>query len=294
VAERLFPGARLRAVRRLTGGVSADVHALELEGTDGRCRTVVIRQHGAHEWKPGHGQLAATEHGLLQILHRAGLPVAEPLLLDTTGQLFARPYLITTFVDGSVEVPADSVGVSLDVMAATLVRLHTLPVDGLPELPQRMDPLPELYDYLPELAEWRALRAHLSRWTNSAYRDEPVLLHGDFWPGNLLWREGRLVAILDWEDAALGDPMSDVAGCRLELTWKYGPEAAGRFTLWYGRQRTIDRQRLALWEVYVGSAAAHYMGRWGLEPTRERQMRSKAHGFVREAARTLLARQDPD
>ena len=124
-------------------------------------------------------------------------------------------------------------------------------------------------------------------WTDSAYQDPPVLLHGDFWPGNLLWRDGRLVAILDWEDAALGDPLSDVAGCRLELLWKHGSAARDRFTSSYARKHPVDTRRLALWEVYVGLAAAHFMGGWGLEPLREAEMRSKALDFVRKAGSSL-------
>lgn len=287
IAERLLPGARLCAVRRLTGGVSADVHAMELEGADGHRRAIVLRQHGA-EWKPRHEHVAAKEYALLQVLHRAGLPVPEPLLLDTTGRLLPRPFLVTAFVEGSVDVPADNLEACLDVMAATLARLHALPGEGLPELPLLLDPLPELLDYLPRVPDWRALREHLARCTDSAYLDRPVLLHGDFWPGNLLWRDGRLTAILDWEDAALGDPVSDVAGCRIELLWKYGSKARDRFTRAYGRERRVDARRLALWDVFVGCAATHFMSNWGLEPAREADMRQKADTSIREAAKKLF------
>lgn len=290
VAERVLPGSRLCSARRLTGGVSADVHALVLEQTDGRRRTIVVRADGAAERKPRHGQATAIEYRLLQALHRSGLAVPEPLLLDTTGVLLPRPFLAMEFVDGSVDIPADALDASLDVMAATLARLHALPTQGLPELPLRIDPLPELFDYLPESTEWHVLREHLAGWTDSAYQDRPVLLHGDFWPGNLLWRDGRLVAILDWEDAALGDPASDIAGCRLELLWKHGPAAMDRFTRSFARECPLDTRRLLLWEVYVGSAAARFMSTWGLEPSREAEMRRKAHAFVREAGSALLSR----
>jgi aminoglycoside phosphotransferase (APT) family kinase protein len=274
----------------LTGGVSADVHALELEGPDGHRRTVVVRQYDAAEPKPRHhGQGVAMEYGLLEALHRTGLPVPEPLLLDTTELLLPGPFLVIEFVDGSTDVPADALNACLDVMAATLARLHRMPTEGLPELPLRTDPLPELFDYLPGGAEWRALREHLAGWTDSAYRGPPALLHGDFWPGNLLWRDGRLTAILDWEDAALGDPASDVASCRLELLWKYGSAAVARFTRSYARECPVDGRRLALWEVYVASAAARFMGAWALDPTREAEMRRKAEAFVREAANALLS-----
>lgn len=37
-----------------------------------------------------------------------------------------------------------------------------------------------------------------------------VLVHGDFKVGNLMWRDRAVVALLDWELAALGDPTQDI------------------------------------------------------------------------------------
>ena len=285
VIERLYPGARLLRWRRLVGGVSADVRALELALPDGQPRTVVLRRHPALDWKPRDRQIARTEFELLRWLHAARVPVPEPLLLEFDGP---APFLVTEFVDGTSVVPDERLDAALDVMAGALARLHALPTDGLPALPERVDPLPELFDYLPDTPANRALHEYLGGCGDSAYRGEPALLHGDFWPENLLWQGGRLAAILDWEDAALGDPLSDVASCRLELTWKYDAAAARRFVDGYARRRPIDPQRLALWQVYVASAGAHFMGNWGLEPGREADMRRKAEAFVQEAAAVLL------
>jgi thiamine kinase-like enzyme len=55
--------------------------------------------------------------------------------------------------------------------------------------------------------------------------NQAALLHGDFWPGNILWKNGRLTAVIDWEDAALGDPVADFANSRLEILWAYGRKA---------------------------------------------------------------------
>ena len=38
-----------------------------------------------------------------------------------------------------------------------------------------------------------------------------TLVHGDYWPGNLLWQRGRLTGVVDWEEPRLGDPSRDVA-----------------------------------------------------------------------------------
>jgi aminoglycoside phosphotransferase (APT) family kinase protein len=39
----------------------------------------------------------------------------------------------------------------------------------------------------------------------------PSVVHGDLWYGNLLMRDHRLTGVLDWEFAAIGDPLVDYA-----------------------------------------------------------------------------------
>jgi aminoglycoside phosphotransferase (APT) family kinase protein len=38
-----------------------------------------------------------------------------------------------------------------------------------------------------------------------------ALVHGDPGPGNLLWQDGRITALLDWEMSHFGDPLDDLA-----------------------------------------------------------------------------------
>ncbi|MGH9113523.1 MAG: phosphotransferase family protein [Acidimicrobiales bacterium] len=45
---------------------------------------------------------------------------------------------------------------------------------------------------------------------------EPVLVQGDTGPGNLLYLDGKVSAIVDWELAHVGDPMDDIAW----LSWR--------------------------------------------------------------------------
>jgi hypothetical protein len=46
------------------------------------------------------------------------------------------------------------------------------------------------------------------------------------------------MAVIDWEDAAIGDPLADVANARLELTWAIGLEAMEDFIRQYGSNVT--------------------------------------------------------
>ncbi|MEQ8691366.1 MAG: phosphotransferase, partial [Pseudomonadales bacterium] len=154
-------------------------------------------------------------------------------------------------------------------------------------LPLRLDPLPEVLDFLPEGDEWQALRDCLQRIPATAYTEEPKLLHGDYWPENILWQGDRIAAVLDWEDAAIGDPLSDVAAAGLELRYKFGVQAMHEFTRAYAAHQPLDSRRLALWRIYVAAAAQRYMGAWGLEPEYEAHMRSEALACIREAGEEI-------
>jgi aminoglycoside phosphotransferase (APT) family kinase protein len=286
IVSRLFPGASLNAAVRLTGGVSADVHRLDLNLADGNTTSLVLRVHGASH----SGHPAELEYQLMQALHRGGVPVPEPLLVDVSSDLLADPFLILGFVEGTSAIPPAQEDQYLDTMAEVLTMIHRLPTAELPALPARIDPLPEVLDYLPEGAEWEALRGHLRSLGDTAYAGLPKLLHGDFWPENLLWQNGAVAAILDWEDAALGDPLSDVACCRVELRYRFGKASMDRFTQAYARHQAVDLERLALWQVYVAAAAQRFMALWGLAPALEKHMRMEALESIREAGAALMER----
>jgi aminoglycoside phosphotransferase (APT) family kinase protein len=51
-----------------------------------------------------------------------------------------------------------------------------------------------------------------------AYSGRPVLVQGDTGPGNFLYSDGRVTAVVDWELAHLGDPMDDIAWLSLRST----------------------------------------------------------------------------
>jgi aminoglycoside phosphotransferase (APT) family kinase protein len=286
IVNRLYPGATLLGSERLSGGVSADVLRLDAGLPDGRTRSVVLRVHGSTH----HGHAALLEYQLLEALHRRGLPVPEPLLVEESGGLLPEPFLVIAMAEGSSEIPADAQWARIDAMAGLLAGIHSVPTEDLPPLPERPNPLPELFDYLPGGAQWQRLRAHLEALTDTAYTGSPRLLHGDFWPNNLLWQAGTIAAILDWEDSALGDPLSDVACCQLELRYKFGRLGMQRFLDTYASHATVNPERLALWQVYVAAAAQRFMGQWGLEPALVDHMRREALTTIREAGAVLMGR----
>jgi aminoglycoside phosphotransferase (APT) family kinase protein len=86
---------------------------------------------------------------------------------------------------------------------------------------------------------------------------EPVLVHGDYRLGNLIWSGTEVVAVLDWEDAAAGDPYYDLAwllmGTRSpeDLVMNAWPrsELLRHYAELSGRR--LDHEALRWWEVAV-------------------------------------------
>ena len=64
----------------------------------------------------------------------------------------------------------------------------------------------------------------------------PVLVHLDYWHGNVLWRHGRISAVLDWDFAGYGDPGIDVAYFRMNMHLRGIKDAADCFLKAYERQ----------------------------------------------------------
>jgi len=243
-------------------------------------RSVVLRVHG-----PNHnGHPAAVEFEILRAVTGLGICAPRALVLDESLQHIPHPFLILDHIDGETAVPKGAADNQITRMAEMLAEVHSLPITGLPTLPIRNDPLPEVFDYLPQDAEFKALRQGLSKMKDTAYEGTGALLHGDFWPGNLLWKDQHLVGILDWEDAAYGDPLSDVACTALELTYVAGTDGAERFVRAYGRLRPLEPRRFALWQIYVAAAGHHSMAGWGLEASREAHMRATALSVIRQAS----------
>src|SRR5580692_8070727 len=74
-------------------------------------------------------------------------------------------------------------------------------------------------------------------------------LHGDLHPGNLIYRDGQLVGVVDFGDLCAGDPATDLAGALLALPF----DALARFFDAYGETNEATRARTIGWAVVFGT-----------------------------------------
>ena len=82
----------------------------------------------------------------------------------------------------------------------------------------------------------------------------PVIVHGDAGPGNFMFHEGHLTALIDWEFCHIGDPMEDIAWFSMRCVMEPVPDF--KAALHHYEQavgHSIDRARLLYHRVLVST-----------------------------------------
>ena len=298
-ARAVDPGATLRRVWPLKGGISSRMTALEVERADGAAaRFVVRRPDDALRHNP---DAAAHEFRLLQGLQTAGLPTPAPLLLDASGAIFPMPYLVIGYIDGAPEAALARQDDVVAPLAAQLARIHAtdwrrlgltfLPAHTPHHIHQRtFGPMPETLPVGP-------IRAMLAqRWPAQGLRPS-VLLHGDFWVGNVLWKRSRITGVIDWEEARIGNPFADLAITRLEMLWTFGSAAMDEFTRHYLSLVPLEIADLPYWDLDAALRPVFNIGDWaagwpdfGRPDITEATLRAGHAQFVDQALAKLAAR----
>ena len=216
----------------------------------------------------------------------AHLPVAVPeiVAVGAPTRLFPRPWSVRRWIEGEpARIPLQ--GQAAREIAGFLHALHLVPTDGAPapgainfhrggglsvyanQVRTALVVLEGRVDVQAAARLWREATA--SRWDRA-----PVWVHGDLAPGNLLLREGRLAAVIDFGQLAVGDP-----ACDLALAWTSLQPAA--------REVFVDAMKLdaatwtrakawVLWKALIVAA--------GLSPTNGVEY-SDPLAVVREALR---------
>lgn len=287
--ERLFkqlePQSRLLRVEKLSGGVSAEMRRLEFLKADGDYDSWLLRTYGSES--SGQQTQLGKEYRLLRYLHAKDLEVAKPLYCDLSGRFLPKPFLVLEYIDGASEFSPRELPDFCKQLAKQLHRIHQL---RDPELAALLSPLlawtkrPAVLDT--SLAEGK-IRGVLESLGPIVQRNENCLLHGDFWPGNVLWKDAHIVAVVDWEDAAWGDPLSDVANARLELFWACGFEAMELFSDYYQAISQVQLEHLAYWDLCAALRPAAKLHTWGLDSSTEKTMRERHKVFVTRALKQL-------
>lgn len=292
LAHKVHPGAKLVEYKKLEGGVSAQVFALNIELPDGNTQKLVVRQYGEADLKSDL-HIAAHEFELLRLLKTRSLPVPEPFYVDESCKILPSPYTVIEFINGqTVDEPSDVVAY-VRQMADVLAEIHQIDAPAeLSFLPNQQQVFTEKLALKPaqldeSLSEGRIRDTLATHWPLTQ-QNKSVLLHGDFWPGNTMWRDGVLVSIIDWEDAGIGDSLADLGNGRLEILMFFGSEASEEFTSRYKSLRSdLSYDNLPFWDLYAALRPAGKMADWGLDDVTLNKLQAGHKDFVDQAIAKL-------
>lgn len=287
VLSSFVPGLELIHFEPLTGGVSSEVFLIEAKQNKTKIKLVLRYEAG-----PPSKNDIKNEFNLLQALANTNIPSAEPLFIDTSCKILDKPFMLLSFLEGDINIPnADNLDL-ITKMADQLRSIHSINPALLPDLPIQIDPIEGLLKYLPKGDEWMEIRNYLSSLKNTAFEGQRVFLHGDFWPGNILWAKDQIVAVIDWDYAAIGDPISDLAVSSLEMRYEFGKEGMNQLCEAYLKHSMIDNSRFSLWLISIASSTLHFINQWNLSEAKKNLIKTEALLTIQEESQSLLNSKD--
>jgi aminoglycoside phosphotransferase (APT) family kinase protein len=232
---------------RIPGGASRETYSFDAVKAGGERRGLILRRDPT-------GSLIDTDRTTEFLAYQSfqGLaPVPEPIVLEAECGPLERPFFIMSRVDGgtaSSPFAPDPYAPHAEVLGRELFAIlgriagadpHVMPIARAFTAPaldacwsRELDYWEEVI-FRDELHPQPIVRAALRRLRHNPPPPAQKLsvVHGDYRSGNFLHDgRGRVLAILDWEMAHLGDPLEDLAWC-LDPLWSHFDESRAAGTL---------------------------------------------------------------
>jgi aminoglycoside phosphotransferase (APT) family kinase protein len=234
--------------RRIDSGLSCTMDVL----AEGPTR-MILRRYG--DWsRMREVDTASRETRALELLQRANIPAPAPIWVDSEG-VFEEKAILISFVEGEPDLTPANPFDWAEKLAAVLTRIHDVRLenDGVELFPPGAgEDIAKVMEN-PELVLEHPLGEDLLRrrvlLANRELESDVVFSHTDFWPGNTLWTDGELTAVIDWESPAMGDREMDVAYCSLDIRYLGMDRVADHFIKSYRELSGSSLPNLSHWEA---------------------------------------------
>jgi aminoglycoside phosphotransferase (APT) family kinase protein len=199
-------------LNQMKGGNEAYLYRFQVKGIKGMEKPLVLRLF------PGfyHDEKAEREAMIQNMLNERGLPTPKAHLSTKDKTLLGGCFLVMDYIEGITPDSLKELEI-LGLTARTQAKLHQ--IDGKPvsEAILALGHSAESYSiegkiyWLLRRAEKYPQLEELFQWIvdNKPRLPEKVsVVHGDFHPGNMILKDGEVIAILDWSGFMVGDPMA--------------------------------------------------------------------------------------
>jgi aminoglycoside phosphotransferase (APT) family kinase protein len=268
------PNLHIEDFTVLAGGFSKLTILFSTQDNHNGQQSFVIRANQAVQNIKIEGADVNQEFELIRRLFDAGIPVAEPLWLESDTGHFGTAFFVSRKAQGIHlgsghtaqtygEITADTKASLIDVMTG----LHDTVISSSPVIGETFINSWTPYKSLNDIA-----RASIDHWCEEADRHgatrtpriqrlihwlkqnapddngDVVLVHGDFGLHNILFQDGQITAVLDWEIAKMGDPAEDLITLFISLGG-YDEELLDLYQSRTGKR--ISRYRLIYYHLVI-------------------------------------------
>ncbi len=278
-----MPSARdvqVTNLERMGGGASREAFLFEAGWSDDtgprREKCVMLRQPVSSVLESdetearitGSRRLPQVEFKMIRLMEQQGIPVPHMLWVDPEGKWLERPFSVARWIDGEADLTKlatePHLPAMLDQYVEILARIHNLDpaaagVDFLGN-PTAETAALEQVDLFASSFDKQRLEdfpgiSYMIRWLrkNAPVAPRVSVIHGDFRLGNFMWDTSGIVAMLDWEQCHVGDPLEEIAFMYWPL-WSLGALVPIREFMARYEQASgipVDDAALAYYRVFI-------------------------------------------
>ena len=215
----------LEPLTRLTGGYETFICRFQLSGVDERLsKPLIIRVYAENTdyYQP------LKESMVQNAMADLGYPVPAVYSTCTDKTILGGAFVVMDYSEGETlldsNMPFDRVS---DVLGNLHARLHNIDPEPIARKFTEVGVDSRLLNFESKLERFRTYANLNFNWLNEATEwlfenrpDDSEILsvcHGDFHPRNILFKDGKVQAVLDWSGFLIGDPAMDVA-CTIFLS----------------------------------------------------------------------------
>lgn len=265
-------------VSPLPGATSSDLFLLSYPA-----HREVLRVFRTERWDDSAKDLSAREVRILEALQVTTLPTPKPL------GTFGDNGVLMSWLPGAVILPKRPDAAWLASLARTLNDIHrsrlNVPYTYEAWNDTTVDDRPDWWQDGSLWADAQALSAEAPDF-------DPILIHRDYHPVNVLWEGESISGIVDWINACLGPAGIDVAHCRLNLAIMYGQETAEAFLAAY-RHAAPGYRHDCFWDLEDALGALPSVkpyapwAEFGLTGLTTKRVRTRLETFIKSAVQSL-------
>lgn len=174
-------------------------------------------------------RMVATNARALELSAELGLSAPGLVGADLDGRTCGTVATLETWLPGSSALPPVVSVARLRNAGAALAKVHAFSIEPQEHLPIRPRPV-AVDDFAADRRAGLMPTTELLQQADEMIRKhvvpagDQVFVHGDAWPGNMLFEGDTCTALIDWKTAGVGDPGVDLSGFRLQMAIQYGSD----------------------------------------------------------------------